>query len=163
MSETTQPLAHFYEGWEVYQGLIIKALAPLTVEQLALRSAPNLRSIGELARHMILVRAGWYHFVLGERDDAFDAVSSWAEPEHPMPSASELANGLSATWQGMQKVLARYTPADLAQIVYDEDDEGNKIPHTRGWVVWHVIEHDLHHGGELSLTLGIHGLAAPDL
>jgi uncharacterized damage-inducible protein DinB len=27
-------------------------------------------------------------------------------------------------------------------------------------VVWHVMEHDLHHGGELSLTLGMHGMAA---
>ena len=26
-----------------------------------------------------------------------------------------------------------------------------------------VIEHDIHHGGELSLTLGAHGVNAPDL
>jgi hypothetical protein len=26
-----------------------------------------------------------------------------------------------------------------------------------------VIEHDLHHGGEISLTLGNHGLASLDL
>jgi hypothetical protein len=30
-------------------------------------------------------------------------------------------------------------------------------------VVWHLIEHDLHHGGEVSLILGMHGLGAPDL
>ena len=34
---------------------------------------------------------------------------------------------------------------------------------SRQWVIWHVIEHDLHHGGEVSLMLGTHGLAAPDL
>ncbi len=34
---------------------------------------------------------------------------------------------------------------------------------TRPWVIWHLIEHDLHHGGEVSLTLGTHGLAAPGL
>jgi uncharacterized damage-inducible protein DinB len=27
-------------------------------------------------------------------------------------------------------------------------------------VVWHVLEHDLHHGGEISLTLGMHGIDA---
>jgi uncharacterized damage-inducible protein DinB len=63
----------------------------------------------------------------------------------------------------MQEVLARYTPTNLLQVVYDEDEEGQKYPVKRGWVIWHVIEHDLHHGGELSLTLGMHGLAAPDL
>ena len=26
---------------------------------------------------------------------------------------------------------------------------------TRQWVIWHLIEHDVHHGGEISLTLGM--------
>jgi uncharacterized damage-inducible protein DinB len=34
---------------------------------------------------------------------------------------------------------------------------------SRSWVIYHVMEHDLHHGGELSLTLGIHGLPGPNL
>jgi uncharacterized damage-inducible protein DinB len=34
---------------------------------------------------------------------------------------------------------------------------------TRQWILWHVLEHDLRHGGELFLTLGIHGLPTPDL
>jgi len=29
--------------------------------------------------------------------------------------------------------------------------------------VSHVLEHDLHHGGEIALTLGTNGLPAPDL
>jgi hypothetical protein len=32
-------------------------------------------------------------------------------------------------------------------------------PITRAWVTWHVLEHDLHHGGELALALGMQGLA----
>ena len=30
-------------------------------------------------------------------------------------------------------------------------------------IIWHVIEHDLHHLGELFLTCGMHGLPVPDL
>jgi uncharacterized damage-inducible protein DinB len=30
-------------------------------------------------------------------------------------------------------------------------------------VVWHLIEHDLHHGGEISQILGSHGVSALDL
>jgi hypothetical protein len=30
-------------------------------------------------------------------------------------------------------------------------------------IIWHVIEHDRHHGGELSFSLGMHGLAALDI
>ena len=34
---------------------------------------------------------------------------------------------------------------------------------TRAWVVWHLIEHDLHHGGEISQILGTNGIRAPEL
>jgi hypothetical protein len=30
-------------------------------------------------------------------------------------------------------------------------------------LICHVYELDLHHGGELSFSLGMHGLAAPDI
>jgi uncharacterized damage-inducible protein DinB len=163
MSDTNITLGFMAEGWQTYQNELSKALAPLTDEQLALRAAPNLRSIYELARHVIVVRAGWYHFVLGEGDDAFGAFASWAEPGSPTRSASDLVHGLEATWQVMQEVLARYTPENLQETVYDEDDKGNKYAEKRGWVVWHVIEHDLHHGGEIGYSLGMHGLAAPDI
>jgi hypothetical protein len=37
----------FYTSWKAYQDHLTQALAPLTTEQLALRAAPGLRSIGE--------------------------------------------------------------------------------------------------------------------
>ena len=37
---------------------------------------------------------------------------------------------------------------------------GHTSSKSRAWVVWHVLEHDLHHGGEVSLTLGVHGIPA---
>ncbi len=43
---------------------------------------------------------------------------------------------------------------------FPDDWDGQQVDLSRAWVVWHVMEHDLHHGGELSLTLGMHGLSA---
>ena len=31
------------------------------------------------------------------------------------------------------------------------------------WVVWHVIEHEIHHRGEVYLMLGLLGMEAPDV
>ncbi len=42
---------------------------------------------------------------------------------------------------------------DLDEVFHDGPDEV-----TRGWIIWHVVEHDLHHGGELSYSLGALGL-----
>jgi uncharacterized damage-inducible protein DinB len=138
------------------------ALARLSPEQLALRAAPDLRSIYELACHIIAVRAGWFHYVLEEGDEEFGAFSEWNEPDSPPRSASELVSGLEKTWQVMQEVLERYTLADLRSTVQDED-QGQIYTYTRGWVIWHVMEHDIHHGGEIAYSLGMHGLTAPDI
>jgi uncharacterized damage-inducible protein DinB len=77
-------------------------------------------------------------------------------------SASELVGGLTATWQVLHEALARYTPADLEETI-ERVRYGRTVTLARGWVVWHVIEHDLHHGGELAFSLGMHGLSAPDI
>ena len=162
MTDTNITLAMMTEGWQTYQRELSKALALLSPEQLALRAAPHLRSIGELARHMIAARAGWYHDVLHEGDDEFLALSYWNSPGSPIRSASEIVNGLALTWQVMQEALARYTPTDL-QVVCEVEWDGQKHAYARGWVIWHVIEHDLHHGGEIGYSLGMHGLQAPDI
>ncbi|GER90005.1 hypothetical protein KDW_41670 [Dictyobacter vulcani] len=159
MSETSETLAFFIQGWQHYQEQLCKALAPLSAEQLALRAAPNLRSIGELAGHIIAVRVGWFYYNLEEGDEKFAAFNTWAEPGSPPRSGSELVSGLEQTWQVMQEVLERYTLADLQSTVQDEW-KGQIYTLTRGWVIWHVMEHDLHHGGELAYSLGMHGLAA---
>jgi uncharacterized damage-inducible protein DinB len=146
----------------VYQERLQEALAPLTQVQLALRAAPQLRSIEELARHIIGVRAGWFHNILGEGDEAFGAYHEWDQPDAPPRRASELVEGLAATWQPMQLALAHFTLEDLT-VTLTGVRKGHTYAHQRGWVVWHVLEHDLHHGGEISLTLGMHGLPAPDI
>ena len=162
MSETSETLAFFTQGWQNYQNQLSKALAPLSPEQLALRAAPDLRSIDELARHVIAVRAGWFHFNLEEGDEHFGALSKWDGPGTHPRSAEELVSGLEQTWQVIQEVLGRYTLADLQSTV-QEEWEGQTYTYTRGWIIWHVIEHDTHHGGEIAYSLGMHGLTAPDI
>jgi len=149
-----------YQGWDTYNELLSKVISPLSPEQLSLRSAPHLRSIGENAAHIVGTRAGWLYFTLGRGDEqqmvAF--ANLHGRPDQPALSAAELVDGLQATWQVIQDALSHWTIADLAGLVQDTDDDGEVQTYTRQWVLWHLIEHDLHHGGELSFTLGMHGL-----
>lgn len=86
-------------------------------------------------------------------------MMDWDEPDQPRRSAQELGAGLWASWRPIAESLARWTPADLAESFTTPRGE----TFTRQWVIWHVIEHDLHHGGELYRTLGTHGLPTPEL
>lgn len=165
MTEQTFPLAPFYKGWDNYQQLLVHALTPLSPEQLALSAAPHLRSIGMNAAHIIGARAGWLHYVLKEGDENLTTLNKRDEPGQPARTAAELVSGLETTWQVIQDALQRWTIADLDDVLHDTGENGEEIEEdfTRQWVIWHLIEHDLHHGGEISFVLGMHGLAAIEL
>ena len=162
MTEPHSTLSTIYAGWRTYQTLLTTALAPLAPEQLALRAAPCLRSIEEIATHMIGARARWFYQLMGEGGQEFATLGTWDRQGMPTRSAAELIQGLETTWHGMQAAMARWTPADW-QLTYPGEEPSEPATITRQWVIWHLIEHDLHHGGEISLTLGMHELSAPDL
>ena len=150
------------DGWRHYNSLLADALAPLTDEQLDQRVAPHLRSIRELATHLISVRAGWFHRGLSEGGEDIAAITEWQRPDQPARGASELAAALGTTWHLIEEAVARWTPEQLGEQL-ELERTGRRVTLTRPWVTWHVLEHDLHHGGELSFTLGMYNLAAPDL
>ncbi len=163
MTEHAFSLAPFYKGWDVYQQHLVHVVAPLSPEQLDLRVAPHLRSVGGIATHIIGARAGWLHYVLGEGGEDLVSLNERGNPDQPAWSATELVKGLETTWQVIQDCLQRWTVADLEEIFHDTDDNGEEETFTRQWVIWHLIEHDVHHGGELSFALGMHGVPAIDL
>jgi uncharacterized damage-inducible protein DinB len=158
MAGNQTTLAPFYKGWDAYQDLLTGALSPLASEQLALQASPSLRPVWQLAAHIIAARVVWFRRILGEVSAELEAMVSWDDDGQPQRNAHELVTGLEASWRLIDDCLARWTPEDLDQPVATRHG-----PATRQWVLWHVIEHDLHHGGELFLTLGMHGLPTPDL
>ncbi|QBD76085.1 DinB family protein [Ktedonosporobacter rubrisoli] len=163
MTEHALSLAPFYKGWDGYQHHLVTALAPLSAEQLTLGVASHLRSIGMIATHVIGARARWLHYALKVEDEHLPALCNWDRADQPTRSASELVSGLEITWQIIQNMLERLTIADLEEVFHDTDDDGEEETFTRQWVIWHLIEHDLHHGGEISFALGMHGIPAINL
>lgn len=160
MTEKHLSLITFYKGWDLYQQHLITAITPLTTEQLALRVSPQHWSIGMLAAHIVATRAGWFHLWMGEGSAELATIATWDESEEPALTATELVTGLDTTWQVIQDALTRWTPDDLEQTFQRRpDSEG----YSRQWIIWHVLEHDLHHGGEISQALGAHGLVGIDL
>ena len=162
MAATNGTLREFYASWQLYQDHLAEALAPLTAEQLALRAAPGLRTIDEIARHNIVGRTWWFMEFLGEQNEEMRSLNAWEDSDAPPRTADELVRGMRASWAFMAECLARWTPGDMDQTFpHTWRDQHHDL--SRSWVVWHVLEHDLHHGGEISLILGMHGLRAPDI
>ena len=98
MAEDNFTLTTFYTSWKEYQDHIKGALAPLTAEQLELRAAPHLRSIGENALHIIGCRAYWFTDFLGEDGgEEMKVYAGWNKVAltlgAPIPTAAETGPG----------------------------------------------------------------------
>jgi uncharacterized damage-inducible protein DinB len=157
MTADAELVLSFYEGWREYQNVMTKAISPLDAAQLALRASSNLRSVGEIAAHVVAVRARWFYLQFGECEDQCKAFGGWDQEGAQARSAQELVDGLEATWKGMHDAIARWTAEDW-KMTWPGEDETEPDVITRPWVIWHLIEHDLHHGGEISHTLRAHGV-----
>ena len=165
MTEQVSPLITFYkQGWENYQQALVETIAPLSSEQLALPIAPHHWSIGMLLAHMIDARVLWFHRWMGE---GAPNLSHWDEDEQTVREAASLVVMFEKTWHVISSAMTRWTSADLEQLFSPPashqawlQNQGleEEPAHTRQWIVWHVMEHEIHHGGELSLALGTYGL-----
>ena len=163
MNQPTQPtLTVIYESWRGYQAKLRDCVAPLTEDQLALQPAAHMWPLGQIIQHIISARAGWFSGTLLEDDAAMNGYAEWGQRTSPDRSATELCRGLDDTAQFIHGCLQRWSPEDCAKIFPDEWN-GQIFHHSRSWVVYHVMEHDLHHGGEVSLILGMHNLPTLDL
>ncbi|HEY8602071.1 MAG TPA: hypothetical protein VIL85_26840 [Thermomicrobiales bacterium] len=115
MTEQQRSLLPFYAGWGRYQWHLVAAIAPLTVDQLALRTTPRHWTIGMYATHIVANRAWWLHARMGEGGDELTPYELWTlgvceadvDPGH---TAAELVTGLEQTWRMIEGTLASLTP-----------------------------------------------------
>lgn len=167
MTEPRYALLMSYQGWERYQHKLVKMIAPLTPQQLALPAGHRSWTIGMQIRHMIADRVWWFQVWMGEGDPALAPLAHW-DPHDPegeersFPSR-DFTDALESTWQVIKTALARWTAADLEQpfappSVMSAQEQEAFGTWTRQEMIWHVLEHEITHGGELSQVLGGLGL-----
>jgi len=173
MSSATPSLMTIYDGWAGHQTALVSAVAPLTAEQLAWRGTPHLRSTGSLIVHIALGRVHWIHNTLGVESAAVDewlaestsgpnSDGQYSVDQRVRRDSATLVAGLDATWSMVEGMLNSWTVDDLDRS-YQETYEGKMYVVPNRWVLWRVMSHDIHHGGELALALGMQGISIPDL
>jgi uncharacterized damage-inducible protein DinB len=163
MTANDLSLLTLYNGWDGYQISLARAITPLSREQLTYRPAPHLRTAGEIARHISEGRLSWFHRTFGASSaGAANRVAAWRSEDAVEEQPAELVRGLEATWQMIEDALNRWTVADLAQS-YPLSYQGKNYALPRQWILWRIMAHDLHHGGELAVTLGLQGISLPEL
>lgn len=174
MLNTQESLQAIFEGWNGYHQSIVNAVKPLSPEQLIWRPAQNFNSVGELVRHIGLGRLPWLlRMDAPGSSEVANHIREWGQDSDGNRSfeeesiaiteqPAELVHWLEMTWGIIENTLSSWTVADLWQ-TYHHNWNGQIYVVSRQWTLWRVLNHDLHHGGELSLMLGLQGIEAFEL
>jgi uncharacterized damage-inducible protein DinB len=165
----TTSIRPFYADWDGFNRHIVDVVRAMSDEDLAIRPAPDGWPMWATIGHTAGTRVYWLCAILGEpgaESTPFwgpDGLSDgWEDDlDHPR-HADELALALETTWAVVAGVLDRWTPEMLGETVIREYG-GVRRPHTRQSILLRMLSHDAYHAGELSQTLGIHGLPQIDL
>ncbi|MEO7118983.1 MAG: DinB family protein [Candidatus Limnocylindrales bacterium] len=157
----------FYDMWPQYNRRLREVIASMTDEQLEIRPSPDGWPIWAVVGHTAGMRVYWLCDVIGE-DGANrtpfprSATEGWEDDlDHPR-GADELVHALDSTFALIDGCLDRWTPDMLADDVR-RDFGGSMQIHTRGSILQRIFSHEAYHCGELSQTLGVHGLPQIDL
>lgn len=146
--------AQHFGHWRIIRQGLIEALDLLDDEQLTFVPREGLWSLGTVAVHIAEAEEGWFRYVVtGELDVWPDfAPEDYATVPALKALLADVHDRTVAYLEGMDDV-------DLDRVV--DAPWGAQFP--LRWVVWHVLEHEAHHRGEIYLMLGLMGMAAPDV
>jgi hypothetical protein len=156
-----------YGMWPQYNRRVREAVIALTDDQLAIRPAPDLLPIWAAVGHTVAMRVYWLCEVVGESGAETTpfwdgGTVDWADDlDHPR-SAGELAAAFDSTFAIVDGCLDRWTLDMLTDEIERRYGDAVQV-HTRASVLQRMMTHEAWHAGELSQTLGIHGLTQPDL
>lgn len=156
-----------YDMWPQYHRRLRDVIGAMSAEQLAIRPSPERWPIWATVGHTAGMRVYWLCDVVGEpgadSTPFTDAANAGWEDEldHPR-SAGELVDALDSTWRLIDRCLGAWTMDMLADEFRRKHDDAIQV-HTRGSILQRLFSHEAYHCGELSQTLGIHGLPQIDL
>ena len=157
-----------FSGWDGYNVSLIHAIEPLTSAQLAYRHHPQRRSVGELAAHIAFGRVDWFSRMDAPGSTALsdEIAPLWKNGQSPECSIADdavaIVNWLQRSWQMVEDNLKQWSLADLDE-AYHQPYGGKIYAVSRQWVVWRVMAHDIHHGGQLTILLSEQGIEPLEL
>jgi uncharacterized damage-inducible protein DinB len=147
--------AQYFDHWNVVWRDLLRGVAVITEEHLSFQPAERYpRNVGAILNHIADLEDEWIHFVIRR------AHPAWPAPGFTPPTTLE---GIRARLTSVHKATVEYLTSvpesDFNRIVQVPGDGTPKL----AWILWHVLEQQIHHRGELFLCLSLLGLRRPEM
>ena len=105
--------------------------------------------VGRTMLHIADAEDGWFRYAV--KKELEEWPSQFTLENYPNRETIKMA--LTEVHRRTERFIDTLDESDLTRIIVAPWDEKFPI----GWILWHVIEHEIHHRGELSMILGLLG------
>jgi len=113
------------------------------------------RTVGRTMLHIADAEDGWFRYAVTKELDEWPSQYTLEN----YPNREAIKKVLTDVHERTEEYLDTLEESDMARII--EAPWGDKF--YLSWIVWHVLEHEIHHRGELSLILGLLGREGLDV
>ena len=138
-------LSEMFSHWEQVRADLLTTMDKFGEDELTFAPFKGSWPAGKIMLHIAETEDFWLHSIVrGELDPGID----YGLADYPGKSAIKRALDLARS--RTIPLLEGLTESDLDTRYTMPDGESL----TLRWIIWHVIEHEIHHRGELSLALG---------
>jgi uncharacterized damage-inducible protein DinB len=146
----------FFHWDEVRSGLL-RAVDLLTDAQLDFTPRPELRTVRQVLVHIAEAEEGWFRYVVEQKTKSWDEAKIKKASYPTVASLKRLLTDVHDRTDALLKTLPVEELDGLRQ------NPWGGSPVSVRWIIWHVLEHEIHHRGELFLMLGLMGMQGPDI
>ncbi len=148
-----KPIQLFHH-WEQVRADLISTIEKFSDDELAFAPCERSWPVGKIMLHIAECEDHWLHAVVRHE---LEPPVRYALADYPTKAAiKEVLNIAHSRTAGY---LDSLDMADLQTTYQTRFGETFSLY----WIIWHVLEHEIHHRGELSLALGMLGREGLDV
>jgi len=147
-------LSEMFSHWEQVRDDLLETIDKFSEEELSYVPFNDSWPVGQIMLHIADCEDNWLHGVVRNEFEPWIGY-----PFKDYPNKAAIVEVLNKARERTLPLLEGLEESNLEDKYAIPD--GHKF--TLRWIIWHVLEHEIHHRGELSLILGILGREGLDV
>ena len=132
---------------------LLDVIKEITSDDLPRRAGPNGRSVAELLFHIAAAERFWVEYVA----EGLPLPKIITRGDRVMGSLTAMKRVLKQAREHTIAFVAELNPEDLMcerTVAPPPGEDGPERTVTVGWILWHIIEHEIYHRGQIISALG---------
>ena len=146
--------SQIFQHWEHVRTDLFTTIDKFSDDELTFTPFKGSWPVGQIMLHIADCEDNWLYGVVQQQ------IQPWIFYNlSDYPNKASIKQLLDRAHLNTIVFLDRLGESDLDKKYPTTDGQSYRL----GWIIWHVLEHEIHHRGELSLALGLLGREGLDV